>query len=502
MRNVADVKTLTIATATTVASLVLAPVAYAEPGPELSSSPSPSGSTSPTTSPSASVTTCTSTAANDLNNDGESDVVIAQPKAGVRGQQGAGAVDVRVSNGGSIRLTASSLGVGEATAAARFGQSVAIGDLNRDCYADILIGVPRHNGSTGRVVFVPGSANGVNQAGAEAIDITEAKTGDRFGQAIAIGNNTAYISAPYADETGAKNVGRVYIVGLAAKTFTVAATLQQGVGVMKDTAEAGDHFGKVLTLKDKTLGIGVPDENVDGAVDAGAIHLTSLGADDPGTATADVFVSQNTPGVPGGAERDDHFGAAFDEDLLAVGIPGEDTKTVTNAGAIITGIATAGSATPSLRWVTQSTAGIPGKSKPGDRFGSALTSGRDFLCTGQTGIAVGIPGKTVRRTINAGMVTVISAGSTDCGALRGRKYNQNSPDIPGNAVRGNRFGSAFINVPGTDRDAAYAGVPGANLDGKKNTGRVVNAVNLPSTSLRPLGGLQARTAYGKISTNR
>ncbi len=428
--------------------------------------------------------------------------MIAQPKANVRTVQGAGAVDVRVSNGASFRLTTASVGAGANTAGIRFGQSVAIGDLNADCYADILIGMPRANGSSGQVVFVPGSATGVTQSASKVISINNTKSSDRFGHAVAIGNNTAYISAPFYDKNGVKNVGQIHVFSLENEKFVESATLEQGSGVIKDTPEAGDHFGEVLAMEGSTLGVGMPKENIDGAVDAGAVHLITFASTDPGKPESDVFLSQNSPGVPGGAEKDDNFGAAIDGQLLAIGVPGEDLKSTVDAGGIITQVPSALTPTPALRWVSQSTSGIPGKSKPGDRFGSALSSGQGFLCDGQTGIAVGIPYKRLGKKTNAGMVTVVSQGSADCGSLRGRKTTQDSPGIAGKVVRGNRFGYSLISVPGAERDAALVGVPGANLDDKKNTGRVVNGVNLPTTSLLALGGLQAQTNYGNIGTGR
>lgn len=462
---------------------------------------SPTTSSSPTVSTSP-TPTCTSTAPNDLNNDGQADTVIAQPKANVRSAQAAGAVDVRVSNGGSFRLTASSVGAGTSTAGVKFGQSVALGDLNGDCYADILIGVPRANGSSGQVVYVPGNANGVDLGATQVISLNNTKSSDRFGHAITIGNGTAYISAPYYDSNGLKNVGQIYVFQLQDGEFKQQAVLQQGSGVIKDTPEAGDHYGEVLAMHDNVLGVGVPDENVDGAVDAGAVHLTTFSATDPTKAESDVFLSQNTPGVPGGAEKGDNFGAAIDDQLLAIGVPGEDIKSTVDAGGIVTQVSTVLSGTPALRWVSQSSHGIPGKSKPGDKFGTSLVSGNGFLCSGKTGIAVGIPYKKVGKKTNVGMVTVVSQGTTDCGSLRGRKYTQESPGVAGNMVKGNRFGYALYSLPGTESDGALVGVPGANLDDKKNTGRVVNGVNLPTTSLRALGGLQAHTNYGNIGTGR
>ena len=69
-----------------------------------------------------------------------------------------------------------------------------------------------------------------------------------------------------------------------------------------------------------------------GFPNAGAVHII-YGSATGSTSTGNQFFTQDSPGVPGAAERDDHFGRTlaavdFDDDGfsdLAVGVPEEDT---------------------------------------------------------------------------------------------------------------------------------------------------------------------------------
>jgi hypothetical protein len=179
-------------------------------------------------------------------------------------------------------------------------------------------------------------------------------------------------------------------------------------------------------------------------------------------------------------------------------VPGEDVKESIDAGGIYTQVQTMTTNAPALRWVSQSTKGVPGKSKTGDRFGSALASGIAFLCPGKVGIAVGVPGKAVNNVLGAGVVTTVSETGTDCGTVVGRQTHQDTPQIAGKVGQGHAFGSAFVTVPaiGLASDGLLTGTPGAS----KQAGRVVNAINLPKTAYWSLGGKQAGSVYGSVTT--
>ncbi|SDT71790.1 FG-GAP-like repeat-containing protein [Actinoplanes derwentensis] len=95
--------------------------------------------------------------------------------------------------------------------------------------------------------------------------------------------------------------------------------------------------------------------------------------------------NQSTAGVPGTSTQSDFFGfslAAGDitgdgRDDLAIGVPLKKIGTQKEAGAVVVlkgGVS--GVTTTGARWISQSTAGVPGVSKTGDHFGMALAIGR------------------------------------------------------------------------------------------------------------------------------
>ena len=80
----------------------------------------------------------------DVNNDGSLDVVVGAPKADANGLVDAGTVTVLYGPDGSIPAqTFSGL-----KAKALFGSAVALGDVNSDSYADIIIGAPKDDNLT------------------------------------------------------------------------------------------------------------------------------------------------------------------------------------------------------------------------------------------------------------------------------------------------------------------------------------------------------------------
>ncbi|MFJ4786299.1 FG-GAP and VCBS repeat-containing protein [Streptomyces sp. NPDC088794] len=170
------------------------------------------------------------------------------------------------------------------------GENLDVGDVNRDGYADIVVGRAvdgydsdlMHNWvKGGRIGWIPGTAEGPD--------------------------------------------------GVAAKFFW-----QDTPGV-PGTAETGDRFGSDVQIADvdgdgyPDVVTGVPGENLGSVADAGSVVVLRGTAAGPTGAGARA-VSQNTAGVPGTGEKGDAFGRAVHlgdanhdgKADLVVGSPGEN----------------------------------------------------------------------------------------------------------------------------------------------------------------------------------
>ncbi|MFE5815514.1 FG-GAP-like repeat-containing protein [Streptomyces sp. NPDC056479] len=193
------------------------------------------------------------------------------------------------------------------------GESVGVGDVNRDGYADIVVGRPVDGYDSdldtpipkgGRVAFIPGSANGpvgtkaryVNQDSAEVPGAAE--RGDGFGTDISVAdvNGDGYADVatgvPGEDFDGQSNVGGTVVLrgGTGGLTGTGANGVNQNTAGVPGTAESNDVFGTATHLVDGNgdgraeLVVGTPGENAN----AGSVWVfrsTSAGITPTGSST-------------------------------------------------------------------------------------------------------------------------------------------------------------------------------------------------------------------------
>ncbi|MEU5402216.1 FG-GAP-like repeat-containing protein [Streptomyces sp. NPDC005963] len=145
------------------------------------------------------------------------------------------------------------------------GDNVDVGDVNRDGYADIVVGrddfreTDMGAGKGGRIVFFPGSKNG--------------------------------------------------------PVVSKVVVLNQGSKGVPGTAEYGDYFGSGVSVSDvdgdgyADIATGLPGKKVGTVREAGAVVVLRGGATGPRSTGAKLF-TQSTTGVPGTSETKDTFGFA------------------------------------------------------------------------------------------------------------------------------------------------------------------------------------------------
>jgi hypothetical protein len=360
-----------------------------------------------------------------------------------------------------------------------FGASLAWGDFDGDGFDDLAVGIPGHNLQAGAV-------------------------GVLYGSAIGFGENR---------------------LSQRRQLWT-----QDSTGVL-DTAEAGDRFGATLAGGEfgmsplaSDLAIGVPGEDLTVTVfvgrvsttrsvrDAGAVNVL-YGADATALARglssdANQFWSQASRQVEGSGdildapEDDDRFGSALASfglggSDLAVGVPGEDVGTITDAGAVNVIYYSPGAnqlAFSNNQIWTQDSPDIEDVAEAGDSFGFALAGG-DFNGDTLKDLAIGAPGETLNDQTtplsNAGALHVIYYQSFGVGlsATAGpgdQVWTQDSAEIADQADVGERFGSALTAWDfgnGFQADLAI-GVPFQSVGGFAAAG-AVNVIYGDNTSFIP-----------------
>lgn len=206
------------------------------------------------------------------------------------------------------------------------------------------------------------------------------------------------------------------------------------------------------------LALSTPRLTVNGQVNAGAVHVIYGSASGLSAANAQIW-TQDLPGVAGGAEPNDLFGAALvaadfgggPEVDLAIGVPREDLGTVANAGMVhaLLGSTSGLTASNSQVW-TQNTAGVPGVNEAGDRFGSTLGAG-NFDGNNRADLAIGVPDEAVGTRDHAGMVVILYSTSTALGATGSQAWTQNTVGVPGVAEANDRSAPRWPQVSSPPR---------------------------------------------------
>lgn len=225
-----------------------------------------------------------------------------------------------------------------------------------------------------------------------------------------------------------------------------------------------------------------PMATVSGQPQAGRIVVLYGDADGRVGEGARAELHQNSPGVGGGPEAGDHFGAALataDLDCdgytdVVVGVPGEDIGGLADVGwvQVIRGAAGGlGSGAGSTQYSQASFGQVAGA---GDEFGYAVDAVEDL---GQGGtpepdayaLAIGVPGADS----DAGALAVRAAFD---GGSQTHWITQDSPGVPGASEPGDRFGAAvscnYLSGLAGEIDCVV-GVPKEKIGNRANAGSAV-----------------------------
>jgi hypothetical protein len=343
----------------------------------------------------------------DINKDGLADVVVGAPLGDAQdGRKAIGVVYIIYGKASGTPLV-DSLNNDIFAAKAMFGASLALGDVDNDGQADVVVGAPY---ATNTQVAKP-----LKQAGCVAVYSGAALhsmpiMGDcgkvakaHAGAAVAAGNfdnlpgAEVVVGAPNDRDESGKNTGSTVIYG-----FGQPFSLSTQYGNF-----AKDGFGSALAVgthyADNVVLIGAPGADNNKVKDAGAIYrlsssdqlsLMRIGSE----AGAKLGSAVALTDVNGDGTTD-----------FIIGAPKGDSPTIPkitkDTGSVLV-----------LNGINGSTLSTQYGTAKGDAFGTSISAG-DINADGKADILIGIPGKDVTVTIdgkakvqkNAGGVTILNA---------------------------------------------------------------------------------------------
>jgi FG-GAP repeat len=277
-----------------------------------------------------------------------------------------------------------------------------------------------------------------------------------------------------------RRIAVVLVLVLAAWVCPLAGGVARGAAAIH-AAAAGSLQADFNNDGFADLAVGTPFEDAGAISDAGAVNVlygTPTGVAGGGS----QFLTQDSAGVGSATERFDAFGSTlatgdFNQDGfadLAVGVPGEDTGTIPDAGAVNvlygtpTGLTGGGS-----QFLTQDSAGVGSATERDDFFGDALAAG-DFNNDTFDDLAIGVPFEDAGSIIDAGAVNVLPGSAAKLTGVGSQLFTQNSAGVGSAAEDSDVFGLAVAagDFNQDTFDDLAVGVPGEDVGGIFNGGAV------------------------------
>lgn len=406
----------------------------------------------------------------DFNGDGYRDAVLPIPGADIGDKARAGAVVILYGSASGVStrsrrqvITEDSPGVpGEIRGYDRFGTSTATADLNRDGFADLVVGAP-YEGGGGSVRVLWGSRSGLTKGSFLPI---VADGGDWHGVDVAA------VSAGPGDRTKVLVGGSQHTVvykGPFGTNGTFGSAYQISGGNPVGSVAFGDF--------DRN---GTPDQVYFGARRADVTGSDIVVVTDGFTGPRHTLQKGNGFISATGDVNGDGYPDLVVGDPLTPVTPGVDGE-LGGRVLVYRGSATGIDPDGAPEVITQDTEGVPGTSEKQDTFGAALAVA-DLNRDGAAEIIVGAPYEAVGEVRRTGMVTVIPGRRSGPLGAGGYAFHQDTPGVPSVNETRDCFG-ATVSAGDVDRDGRPELFIGAACENRYN-GAVFM---LPGGAGRPTG---------------